>query len=95
MILQGSRYVGGTIVSAPDRRGVMQIGVQRPGVTASLILEQIQGGAGTRLDLIAARIFGDATLWWMIADANPQLGYPDEFSPGIVLNIPDASIATS
>jgi hypothetical protein len=34
---------------------------------------------GDRLDLIAGRYFGDAELWWRIADANPS-AHPDELT---------------
>ncbi len=34
---------------------------------------------GDRLDLIAARWYGDPELWWRIADANP-CAHPDELT---------------
>ncbi|MGY2012120.1 LysM peptidoglycan-binding domain-containing protein [Nocardia gipuzkoensis] len=34
---------------------------------------------GDRLDLIAARWYGDPELWWRIADANPS-AHPDELT---------------
>jgi len=34
---------------------------------------------GDRLDLIAARWYGDPQLWWRIADANP-CSHPDELT---------------
>ena len=41
---------------------------------------------GDRLDLLAARLLGDAELWWRIADANPELD-PEE------LTRPDRTVA--
>jgi nucleoid-associated protein YgaU len=47
--------------------------------------------AGDRLDLLAARYFGDPLQYWRIADANPA-GSPDELlEPGRVLVIPRVS----
>ena len=37
---------------------------------------------GDRLDLIAARWYGDPELWWRIVDANP-CGHPDELTATI------------
>jgi hypothetical protein len=34
---------------------------------------------GDRLDLVAARWYGDPELWWRIADANPA-AHPDELT---------------
>lgn len=47
--------------------------------------------AGDRLDLLAARYFGDPLQYWRIADANPA-PTPDELlEPGRVLIIPRVS----
>lgn len=42
---------------------------------------------GDRLDSIAARVYGDSTLWWVVAEAN---GLNDSFyiPPGTRLRIP-------
>lgn len=44
--------------------------------------------AGDRLDTLAENAYGDAEFWWRIADANPQLEYPDTLVPGQLLAIP-------
>jgi hypothetical protein len=44
---------------------------------------------GERLDLLAFRYFGDATLWWVIAAANPELRKDSLYlSPGVQVRIP-------
>ena len=46
--------------------------------------------AGDRLDLLAARYYGDPLQSWRIADANPTLDPLSLIEPGRVLNIPRA-----
>ena len=43
---------------------------------------------GDRLDLMAHQIYGDARMWWAIADLNPEYLYPDEILPGSVVRLP-------
>ena len=42
---------------------------------------------GERIDQIANRYFGDATLWWVICDYN-AIQFPLELTPRAVLRIP-------
>jgi len=43
---------------------------------------------GDRLDSIAKEYLGDASLWWMIADANNIHDAPFSLADGTVLRIP-------
>lgn len=45
---------------------------------------------GDRIDLMAHRIYGDDTLWWKIADANPEIMDWTTLPVGTVLRIPSA-----
>lgn len=45
-----------------------------------------------RLDSLADRFLGDSELGWIIANANPELFYPDFIPTGTVLRIPDARV---
>jgi nucleoid-associated protein YgaU len=47
--------------------------------------------AGDRLDLLAARYFGDPLQFWRIADANPASSPDELLEPGRVLVIPRVS----
>lgn len=49
-------------------------------------------GYGERLDQIAAEELGDPELSWVIANANPEVLYPDQIPVGTVLRIPDARV---
>ncbi|MFD9947246.1 LysM peptidoglycan-binding domain-containing protein [Nonomuraea sp. NPDC059023] len=50
-------------------------------------LHQIKDG--DRIDLIAYRYYNDASLWWMVADANPEILAWHDLSPGFVIRIPN------
>jgi hypothetical protein len=42
-----------------------------------------------RLETLAMQTYGDPTLWWLIADANPEVFHPeDDLVPGQVIRIP-------
>lgn len=49
-------------------------------------------GYGERLDALAAQLLGDPELSWVIANANPEVFYPDQIPVGTVLRIPDARV---
>lgn len=42
---------------------------------------------GDRVDLLAYRYLGDASLWWVICDFN-EINFPLELAPGRVIRIP-------
>jgi len=42
---------------------------------------------GDRLDIIAGQLWGDATLWWVIA-ACSGIGWGPQIPPAVVLKIP-------
>lgn len=92
MIYEGSRYQGGNVETLADRNGQFQVGVQRPVYTVSAATRQVVVAAGTRLDMLAAREWGDPRLWWAIADANPDLVWFDDLPAGTVLRIPSAPV---
>lgn len=43
-----------------------------------------------RIDTIAYDFYGNAQLWWLIADANPEITDWLDLEPGEVLRIPNA-----
>lgn len=49
-------------------------------------------GYGERMDLLAATHLGDPELSWIIANANPEIFYPDDIPVGTVLRIPSARV---
>ncbi|MBX6361858.1 MAG: hypothetical protein IRZ03_17490 [Acidobacterium ailaaui] len=50
----------------------------------------IQASNRDRLDIIAYKYYGDSSLWWIIAMANPDLPKDSLYiSPGTLLRIPN------
>ena len=44
---------------------------------------------GETMESIAVGVYGDPTLYWRIADMNPQISFPDSLQVGDVLRIPE------
>lgn len=45
---------------------------------------------GDRLDVLAYKAYGDDGLWWLIAEANPELDVVEPLPPGFLLRVPRA-----
>lgn len=91
MISQRSRYASNTVSLINSTRGsVVTIMPDAPSQRAfQFTYMTLQ--AGDRLDLIAYRVYGDDSLWWKIADANPEILDWENAPVGSVLRIPSAS----
>lgn len=93
-IYEESRYEDALVVPVAGSDGVYRATIQAPlgsvevgeEYTVHRVVE------GDRLDLLADRAYGDAEFWWRIADANPELDYPDELTPGQLLRIPTLAV---
>jgi nucleoid-associated protein YgaU len=83
------------VLLLPDKNGVIQLSVYRGPVMVGALQEYVITRTGTRLDEIAQIVYGDATLWWVIADANETPdGYFDDLPAGTQLRIPSAPPGT-
>jgi nucleoid-associated protein YgaU len=89
VVFQGSRYARTGVInpvnsegSAPrvlDRRTIPET----PGALEYVVME------GERLDHLAARFYQDASKYWLILDANPDVLNPFELlRPGSRIRIP-------
>lgn len=88
MIFEGSRYQGTPLLRVQAADGVI-----RPtsfGDVTDLSRRYLHHTVvdGDRMDSLAQRYFNNPLLWWYIADANPEVFYPDDLEPGTVLRIP-------
>jgi len=45
-------------------------------------------GPGDTFENIAARLYGDSSQYWRIADINPQVKFPLDLEAGTVIRIP-------
>jgi nucleoid-associated protein YgaU len=90
MIVTGSRYMSHPVVSVPTATGQKGQTVFRSGLPNYLDTNFIYYTVmeGDRFDLIAAKIYGVPNYWWRIADANPEVWYPENPVVGSIIRIP-------
>lgn len=91
MIYLDSRYSDGTLFKAWHAgKQEYHLTVTREWPTyvqSFFIYEWVEGD---RLDNLATRFLGDATLWWQLLDINPEIINPGFISPGTQIRIPNA-----
>lgn len=64
--------------------------------TPSPVFDHVQYGRyvtrqGDTFFTIAFDQWGDPFLWWRLADANPQIFYPEDLTAGMTIRIPRAA----
>lgn len=93
MILEGSRYSDARIARVTLSNGQFQWAVlnERRAEAIEVTYRYRTAKVGDRFDIIAAKEYGDPLMWWALARANPEVFYPDEIPPGVVIRIPDAA----
>lgn len=91
MINATSRYADSQVLKVADENGDLQLAIV-PGMQSNFTVNftYYQWVWGDRIDALANQWFGDATRWWSIADANPEILDWTEIEPGVVLRIPSA-----
>lgn len=92
MILPNSRYANSTVVTleAPANFGGGDIAVIVPSAATAYSFSYVtyQVKIGDRIDALSYQFYTDATLWWRIAQANPEILFWDDLTPGTVIRIP-------
>lgn len=79
-----SKKIGeGTAVSSSDTFKINRAVSAGTIPSTTIILEQ-----GQRLDHIAGAVYGDGTLWWIIAAAS-GIGWGLQCPPGTIIKIPN------
>lgn len=90
-IANNSRYQGQPVLHVPiDAAGHTNKAVFRPSLTIPRGYFYYQVKLGDRFDILANRFLGQPTLWWILADANPEVTYPDVLIPGSTIRIPSS-----
>lgn len=89
MIVNGSRYMGQPVLTVPTAGGnsVAVFGPPQAGPNTFVYYTVVEGD---RFDLIAFKVYGLSDYWWKIADANPEIFYPDNLVVGSILRLPSA-----
>ena len=97
MIFTGSRYFGQPVVTiqythAPtdsdSTAPVTSVAVYGPPPTVPGTFVYYQVTEGDRFDIIANKLYGVPDFWWRVADANPEIFYPEQLVPGAIIRIP-------
>lgn len=90
MINSDSRYTTATLTTgvgaAGDTRKEMRPAFPRE---KTITYTYYRVTEGERIDTIANDFFGRADLWWMIADANPEIIDWLDLTPGTVIRVPN------
>ena len=91
MIYLDSRYATGILFKAWDaRKNQYNLSVFRKFPSYKQNFYHYEWTAIDRLDLLANKFLGNANLWWMIMDINPEIIDPNDIAPGTVLRVPHA-----
>jgi nucleoid-associated protein YgaU len=89
MIVSGSRYAGQPVVTVPiDAQGDTASAVYGPPGVGPITFVYYTVVDGDRLDRLAFDLYGVPDFWWKIANANPEIFYPDELVVGSIIRIP-------
>ena len=95
MIYEGSRYENASIQTSRGKNGdpaqaIYSYAIR--GVTFNYrwyITKE-----GDRWDLLASRFFGDAEQWWRLAEANPEVYFPESTIPANTsVRVPSGALA--
>lgn len=87
MIVTGSRYMGQPVVPVPTSSGIKTAIYGRPpSGPAAFYYYTVM--TGDRFDLIASKLYGVPEFWWKIANANPEIFYPDDLVAGSLIRVP-------
>lgn len=89
MIVTGSRYMGQPVVPVQTSAGAA-VAVYGPPPSGPAGFFYYTVVAGDRFDLIADKLYGVPQYWWKIANANPEVFYPDSLVVGSIIRIPAA-----
>jgi hypothetical protein len=87
MFFPGSRYANMPTYTVRMPNGTSVQATQLPARGPQLVLGYYRRAGGDRLDQIAARFLGDATMFWRICDANGAM-VPDALAARDLIGVP-------
>jgi len=90
MIDNTGRYAGGIVGNVYDKRSTSASTYvyRKFDVPFDISYAEHRFREGDRLDVIAAKLYGDPKLWAKIMDINPEIADPFYIKPGTVVRIP-------
>ena len=91
MISTDSRYTTAVLQTVTDPDGTtrqeMRVAFPRSRVVQ---FTYYRTKASDRVDTLAAKHYGNGRLWWLIADANPEILDWTDLVPGTTIRVPNA-----
>jgi hypothetical protein len=88
VISSSSRYKDSTLTLVSSGRGTNLTVVPGQQTEWAFQFTYHQVTASDRMDLLAFQYYGDARMWWHIADANPEVLFWGTLTPGQIIRIP-------
>lgn len=88
MITQGSRYAEATIITTTVNGKPAQVIVPSAPEPETVTFTVYVVTVSDTIYGLANQLYGDATLWWRIADANPEIIWWGAIAPGTRLRVP-------
>jgi hypothetical protein len=88
MITSNSRYAQSSLNLIASGRGTNLTVVPSQQREWAFRFTYHQLTSADRIDLLAQQYYGDARLWWEIADANPEVLSWEVLTPGQIIRIP-------
>jgi hypothetical protein len=88
MIAETSRYVNSAIDVVTDERGTHQSMNTVPPQDMVFEFTYYQIAAFDRPDTLAAFLYDDGGLWWVIANANPEILDWSQMKAGDIIRVP-------
>lgn len=89
MIYQDSRYENADVVRTQKDGKTRLTVIPQPQQTLVVLNYAFHRVVeGETIDMLADRYLGDAELWWIIAEANPQRSFYGDLPAGALLRIP-------
>ena len=81
--------MGQPVITVPiDTSGDTAVAVFGPPPSGPIVFAYYTVVAGDRFDLTSFKVYGLPDYWWKIANANPEVFYPDHLVVGSIIRIP-------
>lgn len=88
MIFANSRYADSTLATLTKDGQAVAVIVPSAQKPYSFQYVNHQVAVGERIETIAYQYYTDATIWWRIADANPEIMFWDDLPTGTIIRVP-------
>jgi nucleoid-associated protein YgaU len=87
-----SRYADDQVIPITDSNTITRstLIINPPSKAVSYGVSTYTWQIGDQIDYLAYSAYGDETQWWRIADANPEILFWNNITPGTQVRVPSA-----